>query len=226
MAKLAFVDTETTGLDPDRHHIWEVGLILRDTDTDEPDTEYVWQFEVDLSTADAKALEVGRFHDRYATDADGYVVEWLRRDWAETFARLTWGAHLVGAVVSFDEERLRRLLRGSGQCPGWYYHLVDVEALAAGVLRVQPPWSSRELWRLMNVSVPEDERHTALGDARVVRDVYDAVMRIPRHGAAESFESAQRVLANATAAGSLLPVRCEGCGVTAGGFAELACQCS
>jgi len=26
---VCFVDTETTGLDPDRHEIWEVGLITR-----------------------------------------------------------------------------------------------------------------------------------------------------------------------------------------------------
>lgn len=29
MTVLAFVDTETTGLDPDRHEIWEVALIVR-----------------------------------------------------------------------------------------------------------------------------------------------------------------------------------------------------
>jgi oligoribonuclease (3'-5' exoribonuclease) len=28
MSGLAFVDTETTGLDPDVHQIWEVGLII------------------------------------------------------------------------------------------------------------------------------------------------------------------------------------------------------
>jgi oligoribonuclease (3'-5' exoribonuclease) len=29
---LAFIDTETTGLDPTRHEVWEVGLIVQQYD--------------------------------------------------------------------------------------------------------------------------------------------------------------------------------------------------
>lgn len=62
MTALAFVDTETTGLDPDFHEIWEVGLIVNDE-------ERLWQLPVDLKRADPKALEIGRFHERYKADA-------------------------------------------------------------------------------------------------------------------------------------------------------------
>ncbi len=43
-ADLAFVDTECTGLDPDRHEIWEVGLIV-------DDEEHSWFLPVDLAKA-------------------------------------------------------------------------------------------------------------------------------------------------------------------------------
>lgn len=40
MTALAIVDLETTGVSPDRHHLWEIGLIVR---TDDTDREYCWQ---------------------------------------------------------------------------------------------------------------------------------------------------------------------------------------
>lgn len=134
-APVAFVDCETTGLDPDRHEIWEVGLILPDG------SEHEWQLPVDLSRADPIGLAKGRFHERrWQQDRIG-VSQLVNGRWhstppnfANSFVRLTRGLHLCGAVVSFDADRLWRLLRASGECPMWHYHLIDVEALAAGFI--------------------------------------------------------------------------------------------
>ena len=212
---LAFLDTETTGLDPDQHEVWEVGLILRDSEGIE--VERVWQLPVDLGKADAMALKIGRWYDRrwpwpfyetgYLPEPDDikridgavqatekYVVPRDRMaDWAALFAELTDGAHLVGAVISFDEERLRRLLRRHHACPTWHYHLIDVEALAAGWLLgrygrgretangtiAMPPWNSEELSRAAGVDPEDFDRHTALGDARWAMAIYDVVMGQP-----------------------------------------------
>lgn len=194
MTKLAFVDTETTGLDPDLHEIWEVGLILRDEDGD---TEYHWFLPVDLGRADAFALNIGHFHERWQSSKLGKsFMESATHltKFAPKFAQLTRGCHLVGNVISFDEERLRKLLRYNGACPEWHYHLIDVEALAVGYLAGvghnhdgagekschTPPWKSDDLTVALGVPAPSDEvRHTAMGDARVVRDMYDAIMGKP-----------------------------------------------
>lgn len=193
---VCFVDTETTGLDPERHEIWEVGLILPDGQ------ERLWQLPVDLSRADPIALNIGRFHDRRADmamktgHANGDTTYYVGTEtFARDFVRLTRGLHLVGAVVSFDAERLARLLRVNGQCPMWHYHLIDVEALAAGWLAAQsgpvpiliaganvglvsgrPPWRSEELSRAVGVNPDDFDRHTALGDARWAKAIYEAVM--------------------------------------------------
>ncbi len=212
MTAVAFVDCETTGLDPDRHEIWEVGLILPDG------TEREWRLPVDLSRADPIALNIGRYHDRAAMDVpqDQMVIErtllgerskgevyvvpanYMRR-WALTFVDLTRGLHLAGAVVSFDTERLWRLLRAHGECPMWHYHVIDVEALAAGFLggqrlmayhhadqrslspdewpvMMKPPWNSSDLSRAVGVDPDDYDRHTALGDARWARAIYTAVL--------------------------------------------------
>lgn len=203
MTRICFIDTETTGLDPDRHAIWEVALITPDG------AEHVWQFPVDEMAADPFALDIGRYWDRrWDTDNDVPVLaaiyeahnlksrrknfpdqgRAIRPDstWARHFRDLTAGCHLAGAVVSFDEERLRRLLHGLGVLHRWHYHLIDVEALAAGYLAsmahgldnldpLQLPWDSGALSAALGVTVSDEDRHTALGDARWARAIYDAV---------------------------------------------------
>lgn len=213
MSGVAFVDTETTGLDPDRHPIWEVALITPDGG------EHVWQFPVVEIEADPFALDIGRWWDRrWGTDVDVTELDAIyeahtektRRKyfpdegraiksgekWCQYFRTLTTGSHLCGAVVSFDEERLRRLLRSRGVLPRWHYHLIDVEALAVGWLaagrdplepmteethvpeldKCAPPWKSGDLSRAVGVDPDKFDRHTALGDARWAKAMYEAVM--------------------------------------------------
>jgi hypothetical protein len=58
----------------------------------------------------------------------------------------------------------------------WHYHLIDVEALIAGRLAIAPPWKSDDLSRAIGVEPPSDQdRHTAIGDARWVKQMYEAV---------------------------------------------------
>jgi DNA polymerase III epsilon subunit-like protein len=209
VTRLAILDTETTGLEPDRHEIYEVGLIVREPE--KPDQEHRWWLPVELAKADPNALKVGRFFERHP---DLYNLR-LSRRWfpdrdtgvlvesgsalspqptsipeaARALMRLTAGAHLVGAVPSFDAAFLSRLLRANGCCPAWHYHLVDVEALAAGYLAgfdvassspvaegPKPPWSSSALSKAVGVDPDEHDRHTALGDARWARAIYDKVL--------------------------------------------------
>ena len=53
--------------------------------------------------------------------------------------KITRGAHLVGAVVSFDAEVLAARMRAHGISPSFHYHLIDVEALAVGWLAGSEP---------------------------------------------------------------------------------------
>ena len=96
----------------------------------------------------------------------------------------TRGAHLVGAVPNFDADCLDKMLRRHRLIPAWHYHLIDVEAMAVGWLShmdryagwSQAPWKSDALSRACGVEPPtDDERHTALGDARWAMRWYDAM---------------------------------------------------
>lgn len=174
---ICFVDTETTGLDPDVHEIYEVGLITPDGE------EHHWWLPVDLGKADPRALEIGNFYDRYPERGDPGLEISSIWTFAKEFEKLTRGMHLGGCVPSFDEERLRKLLRRKGAAPGWHYHIVDVEPLMIGFIagcgaQSMPslPWKSADLSRSIGVDPDLFEKHTALGDARWARECYLAVM--------------------------------------------------
>lgn len=199
MAKLAFVDCETTGLDPTRHQIWELAIILEE---DGKTREYAWQLPVNLFLADPNGLRIGRFYerrskiDRRVPLASHHKVLWgnsettwqgagpIVAETAETVAVLLDGAHMVGAVPSFDASFLTPWLNSHGQAATWHYHLVDVEAMAAGWLAgsgtalqaASLPWDSDVLSGAVGVDPDDFDRHTALGDAKWSRAIYHAVM--------------------------------------------------
>lgn len=196
MSDLCFIDTETTSLGSDRR-AWEIGMVLRQEGR--PDTEHAWFVsagDLDLGYADPTSLKIGRFYERHPEAANRWVtgLPGCRPEWdvLGEVEQLTRGAHLVGAVVSFDADVLGQRMRANGICPSWHYHLIDIEALAVGYLSHSAarggdgqelkgsitalPWKSDALSRAAGVDPDDFDRHTALGDARWARAIYDAVM--------------------------------------------------
>ena len=142
--------------------------------------------------ADPIALEISGFAARYGVGCEPVAPARAMRMIVDSIG----DAHLAGAVVSFDEERLRRLALAHGIRPLWHYHLIDVEALMVGYLygqeratarHVHPgarsawtppplPWKSRDLSLAVGVD-PDDHQpvHTALADAGWALACYQAV---------------------------------------------------
>jgi hypothetical protein len=203
VSALCFLDTETTGVHPNRRP-WEIAMILRD-DMGQREVS-IFVGDPDLSDADSFGLKIGRFYERhpqYRGGGNPYSPHFGSDRWeglrlyperraAGIVESWTRGAHIVGAVPSFDTETLSALLRRNELIPAWHYHLIDVEALAVGYLAGQSsvsgvgvtdpragnlPWKSDDLSAMCGVEPPtEDERHTALGDARWAMRLYDKIM--------------------------------------------------
>ena len=206
MTRIAFFDTETTGLeDAGPHEMWEFGMVLRRDDDPTTDTEYAWQWVVDLTHADPKALEINGYHTRNqalrAGMAPGQGVavtdaaRWLipnpveRSEAGELFVaplttlQIAWtigelldGAHVAAANVDFDVRFTKKFLQAHRIKARWDYHHVEIQSYAAGRRGLRPPWKFATLLDLYGVPLPEGAAHTALGDARGVRDLWDACL--------------------------------------------------
>jgi len=177
---IAFVDTETDGLHPQRR-AWEVAIIRRDPDG----TRQEWRafLPLDLRHADPMALQIGRFWDRHPSGrkvsgkepcpSDSAVMS--AHEAAKQIMRLTFGATIVGAVPSFDTDVLSRLLRSEGYLPSWHHRLRCVETLTAGHLRIEAGGLA-DCALAVGLSYDPTALHTAMGDARLAEQVYDRVM--------------------------------------------------
>ncbi|MFJ8049275.1 exonuclease domain-containing protein [Streptomyces luteogriseus] len=190
---LAFVDCETTGLDPFLHDAWEIAVILR---VDGRDEEHVFRIKPDLANASPDALTINRYHERTSDPA------WTWNDPHTAAAHLhnvLDRAVLIGSNPAFDAEMIRHLFaRYFDDATPWHYRTVDIVTLAVGSLygraaertrndcdatwygrvarAVGWPWHSHDVSRHVQVEPPAPEvAHTALGDARWARDVWDQI---------------------------------------------------
>lgn len=189
MTALVFMDTETTGLSLD-DDIWEFAAIRREEDGSE--TEH----HMFLVHDEAKCRRLPESFLRDHNARYDCRIAFTQAAAAEVMWDVTRDAHVVGAVPNFDTERMALLLRRFGFAPTWHYHLGDAENFAVGYLAamarwvystgdhaeaarlrelITPPWKSDDLSRACGVDPPTDERHTAVGDAKWARALYDAI---------------------------------------------------
>lgn len=179
--RTVFMDCETISLRHDRR-AWEVAAIIREPGgARADDTERTWFVDVDDldlgELADLKSLEIGGFYARHPQVRAGLAAAFAPSEASvmDEVERVTRGAWIVGAVPNFDTETLAARMRYRGRLPAWHYHIIDVETLAAGHGGFRPPWGFDDILAAYGLVYNEVDRHTALGDARMARDLFDAV---------------------------------------------------
>lgn len=191
MTRIAFVDTETTGLklypvsEP-----WDFAAVIIDDDGKRVDHQFFIEHDV---TRAASQLPPSFLADHDVRYDKSRALVLTRADAAESIRAILHGAHVVGMCPSFDMERhLVHLLAAEGLEPSWHHHLHDIEDQIVGLLRAEGlagdrnpdvveglltlPYDSEALSRAVGVEPPgAGERHTALGDARWCAELWAAV---------------------------------------------------
>ncbi|QCW22247.1 DnaQ-like DNA polymerase III subunit [Gordonia phage ThankyouJordi] len=181
---VAFVDTETTGVDRGAE-IWEFAAIIRRGDGS--DAPVHLHIEHDIEAAQGLPERFRDDHNR-RFGADGMHV-YTRRGAASIIHEALSGAHIVGVNPAFDAKVLEPLLDLVGLPPSWHYHLIDLAAMSLGVILrdgegVELPWRSDDLSERLGVPTTDAEgeplyaRHTAMGDVLWARDWFDALRAI------------------------------------------------
>jgi DNA polymerase III alpha subunit (gram-positive type) len=171
----AFVDIETTGLDPDEHDVLEVGVVLEEPETTIEEVHF--SLAVDLRLADPSALAINQAVERQAE------LEAIRMERAHAALLLSTkleAAVFIGNNPAFDQAFLRKFLAEHGLEPSWKYHVVDVKALAGMALGLKPTWSTGRL--LASLGMEDHVAHTALADAYQARDIFYAAYKHREQG--------------------------------------------
>ena len=171
MTTLAFIDTETTGLDARIHQPIEV-CVWRE-DEDEPNT---LRLPHTLDFAENAALRIGRYFER-GFHPEG---EWTNggTDQAHYLARTLHGATLVGSNPAFDAAMLTRFIGA----PVWHHRLINVAEGAMWLFGWDRPKGLADVsaqLRDLGHDIPEPD-HTAEQDVRVTRAVYYALREVGR----------------------------------------------
>ena len=165
---IAFLDIETTGLDPLKHEIMEVAVILRKDSPIEAEQYLHFSLPISEMRADPKALEINGYRERYS---DLKAIERTRGKGRSVLYDMLKDALVVGNNVQFDLRFIEQLL---GMSP-WYYAPLDLKAYAAGMCGLARPASTAFLEELAGTKVGKDA-HTALADAEWNVRVYDALV--------------------------------------------------
>lgn len=184
------LDVETTGLIAWQHAIWEIGMCFVD---EHGKDEYEHGFQIrlsdnDLAMADQKALDVGRFHERYyaptaTTVYDDRIPAVAPYDAARSIALQLKGRQVVAQPALFDLSFVKHFLWRHTVAETWSHRAVhdlktwacayestrEVFAMQGGHIPVHE-LSTDDLAELAGVEIPEG-RHSALVDARMTRDI-------------------------------------------------------
>jgi len=199
---LAFIDLETTGLDPERHEIIEIGAILARQIQPQQDrlksnfnhakkwlkfdfnsrrgpiVEVIEEFELKviperIEDADPQALRINGYTPEKWTDAMSLGKA------IEIVAEKTQDAIMIGQNVTFDWIFLSRAFVRVGIQNKMHYHRMDLMSMAFARLYNVPEmqrFSLREL--CIYFGVENEKAHTALSDIRATYEVYKKLLEL------------------------------------------------
>ena len=172
---LAFVDLETTGLDPFSAEVIEIGIVLATqhrsdgvTSLDLLSEHNIQLLPEHIETADPDSLRITKYHQRdwgkAVTQKEGLLLAGTLLD----------GTVIIGQNVSFDWAQLQKAGHDYGVDFDKlvHYHKLDLASMAFGKFYHEPKlfkFSLRELTEYFDVT--NENAHTALADARATFEV-------------------------------------------------------
>ena len=187
-----FLDTETGGLDLEKHSLLSIGLVVGDDGEVRDGLEILVRHEPYVVSAGGMAVNrIDLVSHHRAALAPEAALEALEAFCARHFP---FGnpITLVGHNVAFDRSFLAAFYTRQGRSlePRISHRIIDTHSIAsalrdAGRLLLDD-LSSTELFRRFGIAIPEEKRHTALGDALATFQLYWKLVELVKPATAEA----------------------------------------
>ncbi len=178
---LAFIDLETTGFDPNKQEIIQIGCLVAKQiprPGKGPTLEFVEEFEIKvkpehLETADPEALRINGYND----------AEWIFAaslpQALEKLSKAAAGATMVAHNLTFDWQFLDHAFKATGVENKMHYAKIDTIAVAFAKLYHDDRVHKFNLASLAeHLGVKNEKAHTALADVRATYEVYKKLIEL------------------------------------------------
>lgn len=172
---VVYTDTESLGLEATLHDVFEIGMNKVYPDGREEEL-LIW-LPAELKNAQPDALRINKFYERQEDCYKKYGVKGDEGAWK--IAKFSSGCVLAGCRIHFDEDMIKAFMAKYGLKPAWEVYTTDVTVFAAGALGLKGRFSAKRVAELLGVTMPSDEeRHTAMGDAKLAKRIHQAALRL------------------------------------------------
>lgn len=172
--RLAFTDTETTGLDEEQHEIIEVATVIYDPSKDEVIDE--WEKKIapsHIETAQPEALKINGFAE------NSHLYKGKLKPTLIKLNSLVKGCMIVGQNIDFDIRFLKKAMASCDIKPAWNHReKLDLLSIAWPILKDSDieKLSLNKICEYFGISNAGE--HTALVDCRRTYEVYRCLMNI------------------------------------------------
>lgn len=178
---LAFVDTETTGLDVEKNEIIQIGCVLVAQKEDALGGqlfEVIEEFEIKIKperieTADKVALRINGY------TPEDWVFAYSVTEGMKLFAQKTEGAVMVGHNLAFDFAFLLKAFSTTGVKDKMHFQKLDTISIAFAKAKKREDIDKFSLYALSKLFGIENKKaHTALSDARATFELYKKLIAL------------------------------------------------
>ncbi|TRO32681.1 3'-5' exonuclease [Pseudomonas sp. ALS1131] len=181
MTNLAILDLETSGINPNKHSVLEIGIIPL-LEGIPPFHAYVKNEEIIWSDfAKENFQKISEEWNAQSTpprEAVQKLSDYLEENFPSK--EIT----LIGHNIGFDISFLKKLAFDSGidEIPGISHRVIDTHTLLFVLMSQgklpESALTSSGAFSHFNISPPESIRHTALGDATATRELFKKISRL------------------------------------------------
>ncbi len=178
--KLAFIDIESTGLDPERHEIIQIGVVVATQEwvDGKPSFQVVEEFEIKvkperIEDADKSALKINGYNEADWTEAST-LPEAMK-----IFSDKTADTIMVAHNVVFDYCFLNKAFYITGEDNRMHYHKLDTISIAFAKLYLNEDVDRFSLQYICDhFGIVNEKAHTALSDSRATFELYQKLMNL------------------------------------------------